>query len=124
MDFDLDLWLDESEYAQTEFSRNQLRSKVLSTCLIGIGGSSGFYPPADDLVRLGSVDYEVSSFEDEVPGEVVAYYFEEESLAEFDYDREGLPAIQLRAMQSEWMECRRLAEPVLATLRVPDKEMN
>ena len=119
MDYDPARWQDESDYSPTEQLVNHLQSKAASTCQIGIvPGPSGFFPTPDEIIRLGSVEYQVTRLVDLAVSNEVISYIENESLSGFDYDLNGLPVIFLSASASEMTDCRRHAEIVLATLRV------
>jgi hypothetical protein len=128
MNYDPSIWVDKSNY--TEWGENQkpiegiiienyLQALNLKLCQIGMVGPSGFFPSPEKIIRLGNVRFQFSTLENNEFGVKIGHYIEDQSLANYNYDRYGLPVMQITAKPSEWEECRALGEEVLATLYVP-----
>jgi hypothetical protein len=120
LDYDPSQWLDRSDYRKNPpMLKNGLDSLQLPSCGLGILSHSGFFPAPDETVVLGDGRYLVASFSDLVPGEISTFYFEDEALPNFDYEKYGIPVLQVNALESEWKECRRLAEELIETIHAP-----
>ena len=115
LDYDPSVWKDTSNYTDTSMIVNNLQSRDLPTCTLGPQGASGNYPPADEIVKLGNIQYEFSSEVSEVTGEVIALYILNSEI-EGDNPNNGLTKINVFASQSEWEQCKLLAEEVLSSL--------
>jgi len=118
MNYDTYLWKDESRYTDPVYMANYIRAQSIETCTLGVQGPSGFYPTPEEIVHLGDVKYQIVTEENLLPGSVIAYYFEANSLSGYNYEI-GLPVLVIQANQSEWNECKTLAENVLSTLHAP-----
>ena len=117
MAYDPDLWIDESEYGNTDRMINFLRHKHLETCTMGVRGPSGFYPDNMKTVRLGTIDYQVFTGDRLYAGKVMSDYFAIGSSGETIENETGIPVLELSAIPSEIEQCVRDAEKVLANLR-------
>lgn len=117
LDYDTSLWVDKSEYSNTETRMNHLQSKQMNSCILGPIGASGFYPSPDRIVDLNGNQYEVVEVRTQ-QDRVVIYYF---AISVIDgYDSEiSIPVFNVIANASELHECVRIAEDVLSTLHVP-----
>lgn len=122
MNYDPSVWRDESQYADSRlmpvyFVTNYLQALRLESCKIGQQGPMGDIPGTSEAVRLGAVRYNIVTSTDS-PDSVLAFYIENQSLTEFNYDN-GTAVLAVEASQAEWAECKNMAEKVLATLHVP-----
>ena len=117
MPYDPDLWMDESEYENTDQMINFLRHKRLETCTIGVRGPSGFYPDNMKTVRLGTIDYQVFTGDRLYAGKVMSDYFAVGSSGETIENETGIPIMELSAVPSEVEQCTVDAEKVFANLR-------
>jgi hypothetical protein len=124
LNYDPPLWRDESHYeAQrlmpVHFVANYLQSLDLDSCTIGPQGPLGDISLTPETFQLGPVRYQVVTFTSDGPEDSMnAYYIEDQSLPDFNYEN-GTAVLLVRAAPSEWDRCRALAEQVLATLHVP-----
>jgi hypothetical protein len=120
LDYDPSLWVDQSDYnPNPPMLKNSLQSRTRTSCGLWILAHSGFSPIPDETVVLGNGRYLVASFDDMVPGEIHAFYFEDEAIPNFEYEKYGIPVLQLGAVESEWQDCRRLGEELIATIHLP-----
>ena len=121
MNYDPSVWKDESQYSDTlsmstYFITNYLQALQLDSCKIRQQGPMGDIPAAPQVIQLGTVRYEVVTLRNS-PDSVLVYYIENQSLTELNYDH-GTAVLAVEASQAEWVECRKIAEEVLATLHV------
>ena len=127
MNYDPSVWEDKSNYAEwgLNFStqagiivKNYLQS-LSKVCQIGVIGPSGYFPLAEEIVQLGDVRYQLTTSDNEQFEVRTGHYIEDQSLIGYNYDRYGFPVLEIIAPPSEWDECKKLGENVLATLHVP-----
>lgn len=114
-DYDPSVWEDQSNFTDTSTIVNSLQARDLPTCSLGPQGPSGNYPPADEIVKLGNIQYEFSSGVSEVTGKVIALYILNSEI-KGDNPENGLTKINVIASPTEWEQCKLLAEDVLSTL--------
>lgn len=110
------VWQDHSEYANPQQLVNYLQARSLPSCQVSTLGHSGWYP--DDLqpLQLGQVKYQAGQVS-EADGAIYWAYFEDQSLAGFDYTN-GLVILMAKSDRKDWDTCRPLVEELLATLHV------
>ncbi|MEJ2707018.1 MAG: hypothetical protein P8074_05325 [Anaerolineales bacterium] len=118
MEYDSSEWRDDSQYTNSDTIVNYLQSRKLETCTIGTMGPSGFFPLPDEIVQLGDVEYQVKTNKDIPKDSVFVYYFENNSLAGYNYDN-GIAVLVVQASLGEWNNCISNAEKILATLHTP-----
>ncbi len=111
--------MDRSEYLNTRQLVNYLQSNILASCTISVMGPSGFYPESWDTVELGTVKYNVYKTLNEKDN-VSIFYYENQSIIGFSYDKIGIPILIVRSNRLEASRCRENAEHVLGTLRMPE----
>ena len=128
MNYDSSIWEGESNYTEwgLNFSpqegviiKNYLQALSFKACQIGVVGPSGYFPSAEEIVKLGDVRYQLTTSENEQLEVRISHYIEDQSLTGYNYDRYGLPVLEIIATPSEWDKCKKLGENVLATLHVP-----
>jgi hypothetical protein len=119
LNYDSSIWSDESEYTNTNRMVNYLQARSLETCHIGPQGASGNFPSPDEIVFLGNIRYQVTTFKDLPPGSTTSYYINTNSLAEYNYEGIGAIVLTISASPVEWDACKILAEKILATLQFP-----
>lgn len=128
MNYDPSIWEDKSNYTEwgLNFSpqvgviiKNYLQALQFKVCQIGVIGPSGYFPSAEEIVQLGNIRYQLTTSENEQFGVRIGHYIEDQSLSGYNYDRYGLPVLEIIATPSEWDECKKLGENVLSTLHVP-----
>ncbi len=119
MRYDPSAWIDESNYIDTYILVNYLQSRVLETCKISVSGPTEFnYPYESNISSLGKVQYETKKAEDIPTRSITMFYIAFGFLDNYDYNQ-ALPLLAVSASQSEFNECKSLAEQVLSTLYVP-----
>lgn len=128
MNYDPLIWEDKSNYGEWGLNlstrtgviiKNYLQALHFKECQIGVIGPSGYFPSPDEVVHVGNVRYQLTISEDEQFGVRVGHYIEDQSLTKYDYNRYGLPVLQILATPSGWNECKTMGETVLFTLHVP-----
>ena len=118
--YDPSVWEDASRYADANFRVNYLQARSLQTCTVGPEGPNGDWPSQYEVVHLGKISYQFSEL-DNGHGDIVSLYLLEgssESLTGYS-GAPGLPKFNVVASQTEWEQCKAMAEEVLSTLRVP-----
>ncbi len=119
-DYDTSAWEDASSYTDANVMQNYLLARGLQTCTLGPEGPNGDWPSQYQVVQLGKLSYQFST-RDNGHGDIVALYLLEgssDSIAGYS-GAPGLPKFNVVASQSEWEQCKALAEQVLSTLRMP-----
>lgn len=115
LDYSTELWLDKSEYDNTQMMVNYLQNKELKTCNIGPMGASGYYPENMKDITLGNIHYQVILDQKTTDGNAVSVYFA-------DIQNEaGIPHFSVQSSTAEAKRCGAAAEAVLATLRQADQ---
>jgi hypothetical protein len=122
MNYDPDVWVDKSEYTNTDWMINYLQSISLITCKIGVQGPTDFNGPVTwEEVQIGELKFSIPKFEQtDTSGLMSAMYLENGSLEGYDYIP-GIPIPVIISSSEEWTACKAIAEDVLKTLHSPSK---
>jgi hypothetical protein len=128
MNYDPSIWGDRSNYQDWGLNfnpragviiKNYLQALQFEECHIGVVGPSGYFPVADEIVLLGKVRYQLTTSESPQSATKTGHYIEDQFLTNYDYDRYGLPVLEIGAALSKWDQCKKMGENILSTLRVP-----
>jgi len=118
MDYDPSVWEDKSRFADPTVIVNYLEHRKLTTCILGVIGPSGNFPIPSEIINLGKLRYEVTVYEHQIPGKIMALYIEDKPLAGYDSEV-GYPVLNIQASPSEWKDCKKAAEEILSTIHSP-----
>lgn len=111
MDYDDQLWIDKSEYDNSEMMINYLQNQKLKDCIISVQGPSGFYPSDMGSISLGEIIYQV--YTQNSLDKIITFYFPQNLTT----SEGNVPILIVQAKSAEVNECKTEAEKVLSSLR-------
>ena len=121
LNYPADLWIDKSEYDNTERMVNYLQNKDLKTCAIFPIGPSGFYPDNMKEITLGDIHYQILLNQTTTNGNAISYYFAISAPKGSIESEAGIPHFDVQSSPKEATQCKEEAEIILATLHRADQ---